>query len=320
MILTKLFRRSARRPVMVWGAGVVLMTAFALVDRAVATDCDSSIALQVLGSGGPMLNKQRASAGYLLWVDGNARILLDAGGGTYSRFGFSGAKIEDLRLIALSHLHVDHATDLAAYIRGGYFSDRTSELPIAGPSAQKPFPGTEEFLQRLFGKEHGAYSYLSGTLDGTAGQFKTPAREVSVTSVTVQTVLDEPGLRVVALPVLHGPVPALAYRIEADNRVIVYAGDQNGDRPEFVKFAEGADLLIMPLAITETATGPVLKLHTKPSEVARIASESNAERILLSHIMPGVEHGLEEALSQVSSAYTGPVNVAEDMLCVELGD
>ena len=45
--------------------------------------------VQILGSGGPAINRERASASYLLWVDGRARMLVDIGGGTYQRFGQS---------------------------------------------------------------------------------------------------------------------------------------------------------------------------------------------------------------------------------------
>ena len=46
---------------------------------------DTGVSLQVLGSGGPF-GAGRASAGYLVWVDGVSRIMVDAGGGTFVRF------------------------------------------------------------------------------------------------------------------------------------------------------------------------------------------------------------------------------------------
>ncbi len=72
--------------------------------------------VQVLGSGGPRVNADRASTSYLVWVDGHARILVDIGGGAFLRFGESGAQIDDLSLIAISHLHPDHVSDLPALL------------------------------------------------------------------------------------------------------------------------------------------------------------------------------------------------------------
>ena len=51
------------------------------------TSCSSERmpAVQVLGSGGPIADDGRASTAYLVWVDGSARILIDAGGGAFLR-------------------------------------------------------------------------------------------------------------------------------------------------------------------------------------------------------------------------------------------
>src|SRR5689334_14419129 len=84
------------------------------------------IAVQVLGSGGPDTRDGRASAGNVVWVDGRARVLVDAGGGVFVRFGESGARIEDLALIAITHFHADHVADLPALVKSGYFSDRSA--------------------------------------------------------------------------------------------------------------------------------------------------------------------------------------------------
>src|SRR5690348_5091932 len=80
---------------------------------AFAQSCDtSSLAVQILGSGGPRLNPSRASSSYLLWLDGKARILIDMGGGAHQRFGQSQGKLEDLWMVGISHLHPDHVSDL----------------------------------------------------------------------------------------------------------------------------------------------------------------------------------------------------------------
>ena len=55
---------------------------------ALAQSCAANpIAIQILGSGGPRVNPDRASSSYLLWIDAQARILVDIGGGAFLRFG-----------------------------------------------------------------------------------------------------------------------------------------------------------------------------------------------------------------------------------------
>ena len=280
--------------------------------------CSGKLALQVLGSGGPTVDQRRASSGYLLWSDGQALILLEAGGGSFARFGRAGASIEDLHLIAISHFHADHAVELPAYIKAGYFTDRQRPLPIAGPSAGGSYPGASDFMHRLFDEKRGAFAYLSGTLNGSEGQFETPVIEIPVAETAEQIVLNEPGMRVLAKPVPHGPVPTVAYRIETQGRVIVYGADQNGDDDTFAGFAKDADLLIMPLAIPEDATGVATRLHARPSEVGAIARHSAAHQLMLSHFMPRSERSLDEQQAIVQNNYGKSPVLAEDLLCVTL--
>jgi hypothetical protein len=63
----------------------------AYATSAVAQTCDTSgMAVQILGSGGPRINRERASTSYLVWLDRQGKILVDAGGGAFLRFGQAG--------------------------------------------------------------------------------------------------------------------------------------------------------------------------------------------------------------------------------------
>jgi hypothetical protein len=84
----------------------VLALAVLAAAPALAQSCvGSPVAVQVLGSNGPALNRDRASASYLLWVGPQAKVLVDLGGGSHLRYAQSQAKFADLSLIAVSHLH-----------------------------------------------------------------------------------------------------------------------------------------------------------------------------------------------------------------------
>ena len=81
---------------------------------AFAQSCTGNpVAVQILGSGAPGFVRDRANTSYLLWVGNQAKILLDAGGGAYVRFGQAGAKFSDLSMILVSHLHPDHVFGFA---------------------------------------------------------------------------------------------------------------------------------------------------------------------------------------------------------------
>src|ERR1700688_3415187 len=80
---------------------------------ALAQSCTGNpVAVRVLGSGAPGCVKDRANTSYLLWIGNQAKILVDAGGGAYVRFGQAQAKFSDLSVILVSHLHPDHSSDL----------------------------------------------------------------------------------------------------------------------------------------------------------------------------------------------------------------
>ena len=105
--------------------------ALAISSKAFAV-CSAPVAVQVLGSGGPDSNDARASSGYLLRLDGEARLLVDAGGGVFLRFGEAKARFESLDVVAITHLHADHVSDLPALLKSGFFGDRQRPLPIVG--------------------------------------------------------------------------------------------------------------------------------------------------------------------------------------------
>src|SRR5262245_40604985 len=76
----------------------------------------SAAAVQILGSGGPAINATRASASYLLRVGDKARVMIDAGGGAFLRFGQAQANLDDVLFLGISHLHPDHTSDLPALL------------------------------------------------------------------------------------------------------------------------------------------------------------------------------------------------------------
>lgn len=275
--------------------------------------------LQILGSGGPIADDGRASSGYLIWIGGKSRFLVDAGGGVFLRFGEAGARFEDLEHIAVSHFHTDHSSDLPALLKSGFFSGRSRALSISGPSGHGAFPGTVAYLQRLLSFDGGAYAYLGGYLDGSAGLVK-------LAPLSINTKLSEPSrifgnpagdLEITAIGVPHGPVPALAYRIRAGGKSIVFSGDQNGNSDSFVQFASGPDVLVMHLAVPEGVSGAGRNLHAPPSRIGAIAAETGAGKLVLSHFMARSLDDLVAALQEIRSSYDGEVVVANDLQCLE---
>jgi len=284
--------------------------------HAAQTACGQhGVAVQVLGSGGPVAEDARASSGYVLWVDGRSRILVDAGGGTFLRFGQSGARLEDLDLIAITHLHADHVADLPALVKSGFFSERTKPLPIAGPDGGGDYPSLREFLHAEFDPDRGSFRYLSGALDGSGGEFRLDPLEVPTAAKTPTTVFAGNGIVVEGIGVPHGPVPALGFRLDLRGVSIVFSGDQNGSEPAFWKMAHDADLLVMAHAVPEDTDRVARNLHAVPSVIGHGAATARVRRMLLSHLMARSLSTLEANIALMRREYKGPIEVAQDLGC-----
>jgi ribonuclease BN (tRNA processing enzyme) len=115
----------------------------------------------VLGSGGPRAFG-RAGSSYIVLVGGTPRILVDAGPGAFLRIGELDLDLDKVDTVLLTHLHIDHSSDLAAFFNARAL---TSDGPIAyrvfGPDGAGLFPKTSRFVNLLVG-EDGAFAYHHG--------------------------------------------------------------------------------------------------------------------------------------------------------------
>jgi ribonuclease BN (tRNA processing enzyme) len=286
-----------------------------LLPAATAQSCGAQgIAVQVLGSGGPELQDKRASSSYLVWEDGRARVLVDAGGGSALRFGESGAQMAQLDVILFSHFHVDHSGDFPALIKSSWFEDRKRPLPIYGPEGNAFMPATTEFVADFFGEKHGAYRYLSELLvPGEESSYKLQPHNV-VGSAKPAAVFRNGDLAAHSVHVVHGGVPALAWQVEVGRKLVVFSGDTNGEGG-LAELAANADLFLAHNAVPEGATGIERRLHMPPSVIGQIAGDARVKHLVLSHRMLRTLGKEEQTRSEIKKRYSGPVEFANDLDC-----
>lgn len=290
---------------------------------AFAQSCGANpVAVQVLGSGGPRINPTRASSSYLVWLDGHARILIDMGGGAQHRFGESQAKLEDLWMVGISHLHPDHVADLPAFLWLSH-EVRKEPLKIFGPSGNDAAPDFLTFLKLMFDEKTGAFPVLGSTLGGNfggsgvrpdigrvvSGGVRLEVSVIDAAKTGPSMVLQREGTTVTAQRIPHGNMPTLAYRVQTGNVSIVFSSDQNGTDPTFADFAKGANLLIMHLAIAPGANVP---LHATPAVVGRLGRAAAPKQLIVSHF--GL-FDLDAAIADLRTTYDGPLIIGADMQC-----
>jgi ribonuclease BN (tRNA processing enzyme) len=246
-------------------------------------------------------------------------MLVDMGGGALARFAQTRAKIGEVSLLAVSHLHPDHISDLPAFLWLSH-EVRKDPLRVIGPSGNEAAPDFATFLARLFDEKNGAFPMLGATLGGkrrdisggprSGGSVPLDVGVIDVTKAEPSTVYEADGLTVTALGIPHGNVPTLAYRVKVRKVSIVFSSDQTGTDPKFVDFARGANILIMHLAHgAGVRNNP---LHAGPDIVGRIAQEAGIGRLIVSHIGT---FDLDAALAELKQGYTGPLTIGADLQC-----
>jgi ribonuclease BN (tRNA processing enzyme) len=311
------------------GAVVAIGVVSVLATQASAQSVCSSepLAVQVLGSGGPNAGGTRASTGYLVWRGGRAVVMVDAGGGTFLRFGEAGARLQDLSLLAISHLHPDHVSDLPALLWLSEL-DRQQPLKIAGPTGAGAFPSIDAFIGRLFDSRSGAFPILGGTLGQPGQGVRLDVVAVNARVGGSSTIWSDNDLEVSAIGVPHGNVPSIAYRIRAGDRSIVFGSDQNGTDERFPSFAAGADALIMHFGLSARAPNPIAQVHARPAAVGQVAQKAKAKRLVLSHFMQAPStvktpewfslFDLGEAVGEVRKHFSGRIDTAVDLQCIPI--
>ncbi|MBC7285484.1 MBL fold metallo-hydrolase [Hoeflea sp.] len=282
----------------------------------------AEVGVQVLGSGGPIAEGSRAGTSYAVWIDGRVRLLIDAGPGSFIRFGEAGLKVSDLKAIALSHFHADHSAGLAGILNSGSFEASVEPLLLIGPAAGTAFPGAGGFVSALVNRDGGAWSYLAGYIEGGDGRRVLDVREIpaqdAASAPTVRTEIAQ-DLSVVAIPVRHGEVPSLAFLVTAKDRDIVFASDQSAFSDGFERLLRDhkPDLLIAHHAIPE-GEGQPIGLHRPPTEIGRMAANIAPGMLLLSHHMDRSFSRVPESLAAIEAHFDGPTMIAADGTCVGL--
>jgi len=326
-------------------------------DELAGSKVKGDLSVMVLGSGGPVATAAaRASASYLIFVDGMPKILMDAGGGAYQRLAASGVDVKDLDIVLLTHMHIDHTGDLSPIIKTMYFHNRTFNVinntfppgrtfpfRVFGPGANgvkfpavladanpetTQYPATSEYVDRNYAVNTGMERYLNiFTRAIGAGIFNYSATDISPDwkNFNPMTIVDQDGLVISAVGVNHGPVPAVAYRIEYKGKSIVYSGDTSSKGTNMISLSQNADLLIYDTALatdtpTNSASAIFYALHTTPSRIGTVANDAGVKKLVLSHITLQTEGKLGQLKKLIrAQGFTKKITMAKDLAVYNLG-
>ena len=221
-------------------------------------------------------------------VTGNSvNFLIDCGASSLPALKRLGIAREAIDLILITHFHGDHFGGLPFLLLDAQFTRRARPLVIAGPV------GIETRLANLM---EALFEHSS----------KTKQRfDLSVVALEPEQSRTFGKVKVTPYPVVHGESggPFLAYRIEAEGRVITYSADTEWT-DTLIPAACGADLFIAEAYYYDKIVKNHLSLKTLEAHLPEI----NAKRLVLTHMS-------EDMLARLGEL---PYLAAEDGMAVEL--
>jgi ribonuclease BN (tRNA processing enzyme) len=283
-----------------------------------AAGAKPALEVVVLGSGGPRA-LGKAGSSYVVKVDGVPRILVDAGPGAFLRIGELDLDLEKVDTVLLTHLHIDHSADLAAFFNArALASDGPIAYRIFGPDGAGQFPKTSRLVDLLLG-DGGAFAYQKTF--GADETFTVRDLAIGLDSARAK-IVEEGGLVVEEIATHHDDCPSVAYRISYKGRSVVFSGDLDASAlANLEQLAKGADLLIFHCAVLDPPGSPeqLYALHAPPKRIGEAARASGVKSLLLSHTAPDVESHEAAVRRSIGAAYAGLVAFASDRLQVAVG-
>lgn len=274
------------------------------------------IEVTLLGTGSPMVDANRAGPSTLV-VAGGRKFLVDCGRGVLMRAAGIGVGAADVTALLLTHLHSDHITDLSDVITTRWVTTFTrTPLPVIGP------PGTAAVVEATLAALAPDISYrIAHHADIT----EPPVVEVH--ECREGTVWDEGGVVVRVAPTDHRPVePTIGFRIEFDGASVVLAGD-SVPCESLDALTLGADALVHTVirkdlvkALPPQRIRDILDYHSSVEEAAATAARAGVGTLVLTHYVPPLAPGQEEAWRALAAtAFDGTVELGDDLHRVEVG-
>jgi len=246
----------------------------------------------ILGSGTAVPRLNRNMSSYLLEVSNN-KILFDSGPGTIRQLLNINIDILDIGHIFYTHLHNDHVNDLGAIIwSNNYGMHRQKTLNLYGP---KKFKKYYKMLVRKVLKPTKLYYDININEMWNNSTIKIPTKNGDVTIKSIKSKHTD---------------NSISYRIEHDNKSIVYSGDTDYAK-EIIEISKNADLLVLECSFPNNKK---VKGHLTPHYCGKIATKANVKKLVLTHFYP--ECDLFDIKQQCKKEYKGEIVLAKDFMTI----
>jgi ribonuclease BN (tRNA processing enzyme) len=193
----------------------------------------------------------------------SVNFLIDCGASSLPALKRQGIARDDIELVLITHFHGDHFAGLPFLLLDAQFTRRSRPLVIAGPE------GIETRLTQ-------AMEVMFEHSSQTKQRF-----DLSVVALNPSETRAFGAVNVTPFPVVHGASggPFLAYRVEAEGRVIAYSADTEWTEA-LIPAARAADLFIAEAYYYDRIVKNHLSLKTLEAHLPEI----KPKRLILTHM------------------------------------
>ena len=247
-------------------------------------------------------------------VVGSRTFLFDAGVGVTRRFTSAKIALPSIAGVFFTHLHSDHTLGYPDLIFTTWTMGRRAPLQVYGPH------GLAAVTDAIYTAWHDDIDIRTNGLEHLPAN----GYRVNVHEIAPGVVFDSGGIRITAIPVLHGSwKEAYGYRIDTPDRSIVISGDTRS-AASIEQAARGVDVLIHEVhpesAETAAASGGrgewpryLREFHTSDVALGKLAAAAHPKTLILYHFGA---HGTadDEVIATIrAQGYTGRIVVAKDL-------
>ena len=265
----------------------------------------------ILGSGSPLPDPERAGPATLVRTAGYD-FLFDCGRGVLMRAAAVPLLPISLEAVLLTHLHGDHTTDFNDVVTMRWvMSPGPNPLLVIGPV------GTQKFVDATLKALESDIGYrLAHHEDLNAGP------ELITQEVEQGVVLENGDAKITAAQTDHRPVhPSVGFRVEAEGRSVVIAGDTipcDG----LDSLCVDADVLVQTVirrslveAVPSQRFQDILDYHSTTEDAGRTAARGRVKTLVLNHCVPAPTPGTEdEWIAEAAVHFSGETLISHDLL------
>jgi ribonuclease Z len=271
---------------------------------------DSTVVV-LLGTGNPFPDPTEAGPATAIVV-GPRVFLFDAGEGVMRRMRAAQLPIGGPTALFITHLHTDHTLGYPDVIFTTWGPGRRkTPLEVYGPHGLRAMT---DYIIAAWKEDIDVRT--TGLAELTPNGYA-----VHVHEIAPGVVYDSAGVKITAIPVLHGSwKEAYGYRVDTPDRSIVLSGDTRPS-PALEQAARNVDVLIHEAypgganaSPQSTVTGPYRRaFHTSDAELGRLAAAAKPKMLVLYHHRVPADGGESMVATIRDQGYQGRILFGKDL-------